>query len=153
VLWRQRLETDEQAAQARLGGMLDQIAAQDAVDGGGPLEQAVHALHAVEESAREARIAEQMVVEEIEVAPGQPRDFGQRGVDALRVEGSPALEERILVAEVAVHRATARHDDRVRHEVAAPLDEIAAQGRNLLDGPARRRSVDRLCASLPEVAQ
>ena len=50
----------------------------------------------------------------------QPLDLGERVVDALRVERSAALEERVLVAEVAVLRTAARDDDRVGHEVAAP---------------------------------
>ena len=43
-------------------------------------------------SARAKRaIAEQMIVEEIEMAAGQPRDLGERVVDALGVERSAAL--------------------------------------------------------------
>ena len=89
----------------------------------------------VEQRRGEAAVAEQMIVEEIEMAPGQARDLGERVVHALRVERSAALEERVLVAEVAVLRTAARHDDRVGDEVAAPVDQIAA------DRAARRSSV------------
>jgi hypothetical protein len=45
-----------------------------------------------------------MIVEEIEMASRQARDFGERIVHALRVERSTALEEGVLVAEVAMLR-------------------------------------------------
>ena len=44
-------------------------------------------------------------------------DLGERVVDALGVERSATLEERVLVAEVAVLRAAARDDDGVGHEI------------------------------------
>ena len=68
---------------------------------------------------------------------GQAIDFRQRRVDRLRVEGSPAFEERLLVAEVADVRAAARYDDRVRDEIEPPLDQIAAD----------RRKVRRACGA------
>ena len=56
-------------------------------------------------SARgEAAIAEQVIVEEVEMPSGQPLDLEERGVDPLRVERSAAGEEGVLVAEVAVLR-------------------------------------------------
>ena len=83
-----------------------------------------------EQLAREAAVAEQVIVEEVQVPSRQARDLGERIVDALRVERSPALEERVLVAERAVVRAAARHDDRVRHQVAMPLDQVAPDRRD-----------------------
>ena len=115
---RERFEADEQAAQARARGELDRVVAQDRIHRRGALEHAAHAAHAGEQLAREAAVAEQVIVEEIQVPSRQPRNLGQRIVDALRVERSPAFEERVLVAERAVVRAAARHDDRVRHEIA-----------------------------------
>ena len=56
-----------------------------------------------------------MVVEEIEMAARQPFNFGQRGVNGLRIEALPALEERLLIAEVTDMGATARNDQRVWH--------------------------------------
>src|SRR5262249_39128674 len=97
---RKRLEADEQTAQSRLGGALDDIVAEDRVDGGRALKKASHAAHAVEERGGKAAIAEEMIVEEVEVAARQPVDFSEGGVDTLRVEGASALEERVLVAEV-----------------------------------------------------
>ena len=61
----------------------------------------------VEQRGGEAAIAEQVIVEEVEMAAGQPRDLRERVVHPLRVERSPAFEERVLVAEVAVLRAAA----------------------------------------------
>ena len=118
VAGRQRLEADEDAAQARGGRMFDQIAVQDRIDGRGALEEAAHAAHAVEQRRGEAAVAEQVIVEEVEMAARQPLDLGERVVDPLGVERAAAVEERVLVAEVAVLRAAARDDDRVRHEVA-----------------------------------
>ena len=74
--------------------------------------------------------------------PRQPGDLGQRVVHALRVERSTALEERVLVAEVAVLRTSARDDDRVRHEVAAAIDEIAPNGRQPVERAIRGRAID-----------
>jgi hypothetical protein len=56
-----------------------------------------------------------VVVEEVEVTAGKALDLGERLVHALRVEAAPALEEGVSVAEVAMVRAAARDDDRVRH--------------------------------------
>ena len=70
------------------------------------------------------------------MAAGQAFDFGERVVDALRVEAAAALEERILVAEVAVLRTAARDDDGVGNEVGGAADEIAANRRNALERAA-----------------
>jgi hypothetical protein len=93
------------------------------------LEETSHALHAFEERAAEAAIAEEVIVEEVQMPARQPIDFRQRIVDALRVERAPAGEERILVAEVAMLRTAAGDDDRVGDEIVAPGDEIAPDGR------------------------
>lgn len=119
--------------QAGLRRFLDQVAAQHAVHGGGALEQPPHPAHPLEQSLGETPITQQMIVEEIEVAAGQPLDLCQRLVDALRVEGTAAGEEGILVAEVAMLRAGARDDDRIGYEVAAPLDQVAADRRQAVD--------------------
>jgi hypothetical protein len=111
-------------------------------DGRRALEQTIHAAHAAEERRGEAAIAEQVVVEKVEMPARQPRDLRQRIVDALRVERSAAGEERVLVAEVTMLRAAARHDDGVGDEIAAALNEIAADGRDAVQRPARGRSVD-----------
>ena len=80
-----------------------------------------------------------MVVEEVQVAPRQPRDLRERFVHALRVKGLPALEETVLVAERAVMRAAARDHDGVGNEIEAPPDQVPSDGRDPLDGPHRRR--------------
>src|SRR5688572_15399594 len=74
-------------------------------------------------------IAEQVIVEKVEMPPGQPADLRQRRIHLLGVEAAPAFEKRVLVAERAMVRAAARNHDRIRHEVAVALDEIAANRR------------------------
>ena len=135
------LEPDEQAAKPGGRGPLDQIAAQHGVDGRRPLEEPVHPAHAVEERPAEALVAEQMVVEEIEVASGQPRDFGERVVHPLRVERAPAGEEGILVAEIAVLRAPARDHDGIGNQIAPTVDQIAAHRGQAVQCPPRSRPV------------
>ena len=104
----ERLEPDEQAAQAGRRGPLEEVRVQDGLHRGRPLEDAPHAAHPLEEFGREAGVREEMVVEEIEVTAGKRVDLGERLVHALRVERAPAGEEAVLVAEVAVVRAAAR---------------------------------------------
>ena len=122
----ERLEADEQAAEAGLHRTFEQIGREHRVDRACGLPEPAHAAHPVEECRRKAAVAEQVVVQEVEMAARQPLDFRQRGVDGLRVERSAALEERLLVAEVADVRTPARDDDRVRDQVETPLDQIAA---------------------------
>ena len=125
----QRLEADEQAAQSGFDRTLEQIGSEHRVDRTGRLPQAAHAAHPFEQRRGEAAIAEQVIVEEVEMASRQAVDLGKGRVDRLRVEGTPALEERLLVAEVADVRAAARDDDRVRDEVEMTLDQIPADAR------------------------
>ncbi len=91
--------------------------------------------------AGKPHVPQQVVVEEIEMSSGQPVDLSQRVVHPLRVERPAALEERVLVAEVAVLRTAARDDDRVGDEVVAPPDQVAADGRHAIERAARRRDV------------
>jgi hypothetical protein len=48
-----------------------------------------------------------MIVQKVEMSPGQPLDLGQRRVDGLGIERSSDLEERFVLTEVADMRATA----------------------------------------------
>ena len=111
----QRLEADEQAAQAGVRRPLEQVRRAGsaftvpAACNSRPIPR-MPSNSAVANRA----VAEQVVVEEVEVPAGQPLDLRERVVDRLRVERPAALEERVLVAEVAVVRAAARDDDRVR---------------------------------------
>ena len=98
-----------------------------------------HAAHAVEERRRESPIAEEVVVEEVQMAARQALDLRERGINRLRVEAPSAFEERFLVAEVADMRTAARDDDRVRHQVQVPLDQIAPDRRQ-----ARQRADSRI---------
>ena len=117
----ERLEADEQAAQASLGRPLDDVAAENRVHGGRALEESSHAAHPVEERGGKATVAKQMVVEEVEMPARQPIDLGERVVDALGVERPAAFEERVLVAEVAVLRTPAGDDDRVRNQIGGAV--------------------------------
>ena len=102
VLRVEGLEADEHAAHAGGRGSFDQVAAQDRLHRARPLEQSPHAPHAFEQGTREPLVAEQVVVEEVEVLAGKTVDLRERLVDGLRVERAAALVERVLVAEVAV---------------------------------------------------
>ena len=150
------LEADEEAAQAAGNGLFEQARLQpgfeDRVDGAGRLPDAAHAAHALEKRRGKAAVAEQMVVEEVEVAAGEAVDLGQGVVHALRIEGAAALEERLLVAEVADVRTAAGDHDRVGHQVQMAPDQVAANGRHAGEG-ADARVVPRLGAAGAQVGQ
>ena len=88
------------------------------------LPKAPHTRHPVEQRLREARIAKEMVVEKIEMMPGQAIYLRQRAINLHRVELFSSLEESDLVAEVTDVRAAAGDDDRVRHQIEVALDQI-----------------------------
>ncbi len=52
-------------------------------------------------------VAQQVIVEKVEMTSGQAVNLGEGVVDALRVEAAASLKERVLVAEVAMLRTTA----------------------------------------------
>ena len=118
----------------------------------GGLPQPSHAAHAVEERRGEAAIAEQVIVEEVQMTAGQALDLGERVVHGLRVEGSPAFEERFLVAEVAHVRTAARDDDGVGHEIEPPLDQIAPDRRKTVER-SHLRSIHALGSAAPEIGE
>ena len=126
----QRLEPDEQAAQPALDRLLQQAGAQHGLHGAGRLPQAAHAAQAVEERLGERRAAEEVVVKKVEVAARQAVDLGERLVHALQVERLAAAEEGLLVAEVADVGAAAADHERVGHQVALALDQVAARARH-----------------------
>ena len=66
-----------------------------------------------------------MVVEEIQVPPGQAFDLGQRRIHGLGVERLAALKECLFVTEIADVRTAARHDNRVGHEIQMAFDQVA----------------------------
>jgi hypothetical protein len=125
----QRLEADEEAPQAAGDGPLEEPRPQHRIDRSRGLPEAPHPPHPVEEGGGEGGVAEEVVVEEVEVPPGKPLDLGERRVHLLHVEGPTAGEEALLVAEGACVRAAPRDDDRVGHEVELAADEVAADGR------------------------
>ena len=104
-------------------------------------------------SAANRAIAEQMVVEKIEMPSRQPRDLGERIVDPLRIEAASAGEERVLVAEVAMLRAAAGHDDEFGHQVVATGDQIAADRRHAIQRTPGCRPVDRGTAAGAKVRE
>ena len=97
----------EQAAKSRVDGSLEKPGREHGIHRPGGLPQAAHASHALEQRRSEAAIAEQVVIEEIQMAPRQALDLQQRRIDGLCVEGPTAFEKRLLVAEVADVRAAA----------------------------------------------
>src|SRR6185369_6893332 len=112
-----------------------------------------HAAHALKERRRETAIAEEVIVEKVEMPPRQAVDFRERVVHTLRVERSAALEEGDLVAEVAMLRASARDDDRVRHEVRAAADEVSPDWRYAVERPSRGRDIAGARPSGPVVVE
>ena len=149
----QRLEPDKDASESGLRGPLDEVAAKDRIHGRGTLEESAHAAHAVKKGGREFRVAEKVVVKKVEVTARQPIDLRERVVYALGVERSATVEERVLVAEVAMLRTSARDDDGVWDEVATPLDQVAPDWRNPIQRAARRRDVPSRRRSPAEVLQ
>ena len=153
VARRERLEPDEQAAQPGFRGALDQIASEHGIDRRCALEQPPHSPHALEQRRRKPSVPEQMIVEEVEVPAGQSIDLGERIVYALRVERASALEEGVLVAEVAMLRTSARDDDRVRDEIGAATDQVAPDRRQPFQRPAGSRDVSGSRATGSEVLE
>ena len=101
VVVAQRLEADEQAATAGRHGPLEQPRLQHGLHGGRRLPHTPHAAHGGKERGGVRRAAEEVVVEEVEVAAGQSLDLGERVVERLQVERAAAGKERLLVTEVA----------------------------------------------------
>ena len=120
----QRLEADEETAESGLDRTLEEPGGQHGVHRGCRLPEPAHAAHAVEERGREPPIAEQVIVEEVQVTARESLDLGQRRIDGLGIEGAAPFEECLLVTEVAHVRTAARDHDRVRHQVQSPLDQI-----------------------------
>src|SRR5271165_6060938 len=85
-----------------------------------------------------------MIVQKIEMPTGQPLYLGERILHSLGVEAPASLKEGVLIAEVAMLGAAARHHDRVRHQVTRTPDQIAANRRNTLQRAACRRGVNPL---------
>src|SRR5207249_421747 len=125
-------ESHEQASQARSGGALEKIWHEHSIDGPRRLPEAAHPLHPVEQARRKSAIAEEMIVEEVQMTTGQPLDLGQGGIDRLRVKPFAAFEKRLLVAEVTDMRTAARDDNRIRHQIKTTPDEIASNRRHTL---------------------
>jgi hypothetical protein len=150
---RQRLEPDEDATESRLRRPLDEVAAKNRVDGRGALEETVHPAHAAKQRGGKLRVSQQVVVEKVEVASRQPIDLRQRVVHPLGIERPASVEERVLVAEVAVLRTSARDDDGVRDEVPAANDQVAPDGRDPIQRAARGRDVASRWGAPPEVLQ
>jgi hypothetical protein len=138
ILRCERLKADEEAAQSRFGCTLDQVAAQNGINRCGALKQTPHPLHTGEQSFRKPSIAQQMIIEKVEMAPRQPLYLCQRILNSLGIETPSTLKEGILIAKVAMLGAPSRHHDRVRHQVRRAPDEIAANRRNPLQRAACR---------------
>jgi hypothetical protein len=142
VLRTQGFEADEQAAQPARRGLLDQAGMEYRSYRRAGLPQPPHAAHPLEERGREARIAKHVIIQEVEMAARQAFDLFERIRDQLRVERFASAEEGVLVAEVAVVRAAARDHKRVRREIQAPLDQVAARLGQACEA-AHRRAIHR----------
>ena len=95
---------------------------------------------------------EQVIVEKVQMPSRQPLDLGQRGVDGLCVERPAALEERLLVAEVAHVGAPSRDDDGVRDEIEMPFDQITPDRRHAGER-SDLRSIDAIRGAAPEIGE
>ena len=60
-------------------------------------------------------IAEEMVVQEVEMPPRKPDDLGKGGIDRLRIVRPAAFEKRFLVTKIADIRTTTRNHNRIGH--------------------------------------
>src|SRR5205823_222728 len=99
------------------------------------LKDSAHSFYAAKQLARKARIPKKMIVEKVKMTAGKTSYFRQRIIDKLRVETATPGEEGIFVTEGAVVRAASRNDDRVRHQVSMPLNQIPAYWRQTVQCP------------------
>src|SRR5262249_38763886 len=93
------------------------------------LPQPPHTPHGIEESGCEMRIAEEMVIQEVQVPARQTLDLRNSRINGLRVERAATFKKRLLVAKIANIGASARNHYRVGNEIQVPLDEITPDGR------------------------
>ncbi len=93
-----------------------------------------------------------MIIEEVEVSPGEAVNLGERSVHLLEVERPAPFEEGILVAEVAVVGTAAGHGDGVGDQVQLSPDQIAANLGETLQSP-RPGDVDGLGSAAPQVLE
>ena len=96
IVGRERLEPDEEAPESGLCRSFDEVAAQHGINRRRALKQAPHAAHPLEQGCPEALVAEQVIVEEVEMPARQPIDLGERIVDALGVEGAASAKNASL---------------------------------------------------------
>ena len=73
----QRFEADEQAAQPGVHRSLEKPRQQNRIDRAGRLPETAHAAHAVEQCRGKAPVAEQMIVEKVEMPARQPLDLAR----------------------------------------------------------------------------
>jgi len=65
----------------------------------------------MKEISREARVTQEMIIEEIKMAAGKSLNLGESVVYELCVERTSSFEEAILVTEGAMMWTSARHDN------------------------------------------
>src|SRR5262245_31635169 len=126
------------AAQPAIDGLSEQVRLKHGVDRARCLPKSSHAAHAVEESSREVSVAEEMVVEEVQMPPGKSLDLAKRTVHSLGVERAPTLEECLLVTEVTNIRTSARNHDGIWNQVEMTLDEIPTNRRQTCESARLR---------------
>src|SRR5437763_8084640 len=95
------------------------------MDRGRALKYSVHAPHSAKQFTSKADIAQQMIIQKIKVSSGQTGNLCERVVNHLRVVAAAASEESVFVTERAVMRTAARNHNRVGHQIAMALNQIA----------------------------
>jgi hypothetical protein len=83
------------------------------LDGPGGLPEPPHAAHAFKEGAGEPGIAEEMVIQKVQVASWQALNFSEGRIDLEGIERFSSFEEGFLVAKIADMRASPRDNEGV----------------------------------------
>ena len=116
---------------ARPRGQLDRVVAQDRVDRRRSLKDAVHAVHAAEEFARESAIAEEMIVEEVEMRPGS-RAISASASSTAACRRIARLRRKRPCSRTCSDRTASRDDDEFGPDTR-PLDQVAPDRRQGLE--------------------
>ncbi len=84
---------------------------------------------------------------------GQTIYLCKRIIHSLRIETAPALKKRIFVAEIAMLRASASHNNGIGHQIVGAVNEVATDGRNAFQRASSGRNVGALRLAFTEVLQ
>ena len=95
------------------------------------LKQPTHAAHFPKQRLRKRTAGEEIVVQKIEMPPGQRAHLPQNPVQRIGVKALPATEKGIHIAKIAGVRAAARDQHGIGHQVFLPLDKVAPGQRHI----------------------